>query len=245
MLKFLRFGFSIRMVGIWVLNFKFCNSIIEVRPFCLKIDAWNSSCIVDFQSLFFDEMSSLMFGFEIRLSKVALWNFMCLVCFFETVCSEDWMTMGETEGADHNWLKESEMNLSCQEPLTCLFVGYSHIHLFCVRDSELGVIFRNGRLGWTSSRTSKLRKEEGYVWLWSTLKANKRLFRVRSAPPIRTPFCGTGRKCRITHCCSPDLLQHQVAQMPGGGGPKGRLPRAVSCGEIFVKPFFLLSDKSH
>ena len=88
-----------------------------------------------------------MFGFEIRLSKVALWNFMCLVCFFETVCSEDWMTMGETlKLKELTTTDSSEMNLSCQEPLTCLFVGYSHTRLFVFAIQNLEWFFEKDDL---------------------------------------------------------------------------------------------------
>ena len=101
------------------------------------------------------------------------------------------------------------------------------------------------------SQTSKLLKEEGYVWLWSW-KANKWLLRVRSAPPIRTPYCRKGRVCQI-----PPLLLSTFVSTPhknlyayGGPDARGRWPEGppssgnVWCGEFCEAPF-LLSEKNH
>ena len=106
------------------LEFEFWTSSFASRSLKLdrffKIDVWNSNCIVDFRSLIFDEMSLLMFGFKIFSRRLLCEVYVSSLFFFGIVCSEDWMTMGETEG------EGVEINLSCQEPLTCLSVGSCH-----------------------------------------------------------------------------------------------------------------------
>ena len=99
--------------------------------------------------------------------------------------------------------------------------------------------------------TDKQIAKRGRIRLAVKFKSNRWLLRIRSAPPTRTPYYGKSRVCQITPLLLFDWFQQHknismptVAQMPERGGPKGRLPRAMSGVEIFVKPLFALRQES-
>ena len=123
---------------------------------------------------------------EIRLLKVALLKFYVSSLFLWDLCAQkigwQWVKLKELTTTD--W--KNEINLSCQEPLTCLFVGYSRVHMFCVRDSELGVIFRKGWLGWVSCHEYSLQPLEVrsafvdnpllLLWVWKNASPHPPMF---------------------------------------------------------------------